>query len=285
MVYYMHMARIIVKKSAGGIEIFDRNKLCSSLQKSGAPADLANGICKLVAREVTPNMSTQAIFRKALRYLVKEDFDSAVRYNLVRGLAQLGPTGFYFEQFIEALLQAHDYTTQRGVMVPGECIMHEVDVLAKKGGMTYIVEGKYRNERDGRTHVDQVMYADARVMDIERAARAKGDKSSFSIWVITNTRFTETAIRYAECRGVKLVGWNYPNREGNLEDMIIRSRMYPVTVLPSVTTAAREIFMAHNIILAQDLLTYTEKDMVKKLKLSSATARALLREAHSLLKV
>lgn len=278
------MSRMHVKKSEGGTEAFDRNKLCSSLQKAGAPTDVAEGICKLVAKEVHPNMSTQAIFRKALRYLLKENIDTAARYNLIRGMAQLGPTGFYFEQFVEALLQANGYTTKRDVHIPGECIVHETDVYAEKGGLKYIVECKYRNEKAGRTHVDQVMYADARLMDIERAAKARGDTSSHIIWVVTNTMFTDTSIRYAECRGVKLIGWNYP-AEGNLEDLIVSSRMYPVTVLPSVTTAAREAFAAHNIILAQDLLTYTEKDLVKKFKISETTAKALLRETHQLLKI
>lgn len=279
------MANKKIIKSEGGIQMFDRNKLCGSLKKAGAPTDIADSICLAVAKEVTPNMSTQAIFRKALRYLVKEDIGTAVRYNLVRGMANLGPTGFYFEQFVEALLQANDYTTQRDVHIPGECIIHETDVYAEKGGLKYIVECKYRNEKNGRTHVDQVMYADARLMDIQRGAKAKGDNSSYVIWFVTNTKFTDTSIRYAECRGVKLIGWNYPVGEGNLEDLIVRSRMYPVTVLPSVTIAAREAFAKHNLILAQDLLTYTEKDLVKKFKIPAGTAKNLLREAHQLLKV
>jgi len=275
---------VIVKKSTGGTEIFNRNKLCSSLQKAGAPAELANSICSIVAGEVTPNMSTQSIFRKALRYLVKEDIDSAARYNLIRGIAQLGPTGFYFEQFVEALLQAHDYTTKRGTHIAGECIVHEVDVFAEKGNFKYIVEAKYRNEKKGKTHVDQVMYADARLMDIERAARKNGDTSSYNIWVVTNTEFTDTSIRYAECRNVQLIGWNYPEDGNSLEDMILRTRMYPVTVLPSITLAARQVFMEHNIILAQDLLTYTENDLVKKFEFSHTLSRTLLRETHALLK-
>lgn len=279
------MSRMNVKKSTGGSERFDRNKLCMSLKNAGAPGDVADSVCMAVAKQVQPNMSTQAIFRKALRYLVKKDVSMAARYNLIRGMANLGPTGFYFEQFVEALLQANGYTTKRNVHIPGECIIHETDVYAEKGGLKYIIECKYRNEKNGRTHVDQVMYADARLMDIQRAAKARGDKSTYIIWVITNTRFTDTSIRYAECRGVKLVGWNYPNGEGSLEDMIIRSRMYPITVLPSITTAAREAFAMHNIVLAQDLLTYTEKDLVKKLKIQPATAKALIREVSELLNV
>lgn len=280
---YMAKSTIIVKKSTGGTEPFNRDKLCTSLKRAGAPADLADNVCAIVERQVKPNMSTQAIFRKALRYLVKEDVDSATRYNLVRGLAQLGPSGFYFEQFVEALLQANGYATKRNVTMMGECIAHETDVYAEKDNFKYIVEAKYRNEHNGKTHVDQVMYADARLMDIERGARARGDTSNYVIWVVTNTQFTDTAIRYAECRGVKLIGWNYPKDGHNLKDVIMSTRMYPVTVLPSVTLAAREAFMANNIILAQDLLTYTENDLVRKFKFSHTLSRALLREAHELL--
>lgn len=274
---------VIIKKKTGETELFNPEKLCSSLKKSGAPADVADNVCALVANDVKPNMSTQAIFRKALRYLVKEDIDSALRYNLTQGIAQLGPTGFYFEQFVEALLQAHGYKTQRNVTLMGECVAHEADVYAEKDNFKYIIEAKYRNERHSKTHVDQVMYADARLMDIERAAKASNDTSSYIMWVFTNTSFTDTAIRYAECRNLKLVGWNYPEGD-SLQDMIMRTRMYPVTALPSVTEPARQAFIRHNIILAQDLLTYREADMVKKFKLSHTLAKTLLRETHALLK-
>ena len=274
-----------VKKYSGLQEPFSPNKLCSSLINAGVSRKKAEEVCAIVERKLKPGDSTTKVFRAALRTLVKDDIEASARYGLHRAIDSLGPAGFLFEQYVEALLQAHRYHTRQGIMMKGACATHEIDVYAEKGGLKYLVEAKYRNRHSIKTHIDQVMYADARLMDIQRRAEKQNkNPNEYTMWVITNTRFTSNAIKYAKCRGVKLVGWNYPKKEANLEHMIIRKKMYPITVLPSLTQIARDSFAEHNMILAQDLLPYTRDDLVKRIGISKVTAGKLLREAHAIIK-
>ena len=200
-------------KSAGTREKFNKDKLCGSLEKAGAPADLAKKVCDLTERNISPGESTAKIFRTALDYLVKEDLNLAASYGLRRAIGEFGPAGFLFEQYIEIILQTYGYQTKRDIMMRGACVDHEVDVSAQKDGAHYIVEAKYRNEPGIKTHIDVVMYGDARMADIARFEESAGrekDIQSHILWLFTNTKFTEKAIAYAKCRGIRLTGWNYP---------------------------------------------------------------------------
>ena len=272
-----------IKKLSGDREPFSSEKLCRSLKKVGLDAGQAQQICTLVESKLKPGDTTTKIFRHALRSVAQTNLQATVRYSLRRAVDSLGPSGFLFEKYVEALLQAHGYTTKQGSFMKGECATHEVDVYAEKGDLKYLVEAKYRNSHNIKTHIDQVMYADARLMDIQRRAVAENrDPDEYTMWVITNTQFTTSAIKYAECRGVKLVSWNYPKGD-DLESMIIRKKMYPITVLPSLTQVARDRFAQHKMILAQDLVPHTVDDLVHSIGISKTLARKLLREAQEII--
>ena len=272
-----------IVKSTGGKEPFSEEKLCTSLKRAGAPEDVANAICMNMRKKVTPGISTTKLYRQALSYLVKENAEIAARYSLYRGIAALGPAGYVFEQYVEAVLQAHGFRTMRDVYVEGACVKHEIDVVAVKDNIHYLLELKYHNTQGIQTHVPTVMYAWARLEDISRAENKKeGGKNKHVMWLITNTKFTETAISYAKCKGVRLSGWNYPH-PGNLEDLIVEKKMYPVTVLPSVTSALLVEFVKRDIVLAQDLATYTVSDL-KKLGVTEPVAQKIIGEVAGLFK-
>jgi hypothetical protein len=198
---------------------------------------------------------------------------------LRRGIEALGPAGFLFEQYIETILQSYGFATKRDVMIRGKCVTHEIDVIAGIGSKRFLVEAKYHNDQDIKTHVDVVMYADARLLDIV-AGESKRAQTEYenAMWLITNTKFTEHAIAYAKCRGLRLTGWNYP-RGASLEDVISQKRLYPVSVLPSMTKDALPLFAKKNVILAQDLLTYEAKDIVKAFGVTLEIAEKLVAEA------
>ncbi len=266
-----------IVKYDGVREPFSASKLCLSIRKAGAPRDVADAICKSVGQKVNPNDSTNTIFRKALKYLMKESPDVAARYSLRRGLEALGPAGFIFEQYFE-VVQAYGFTTKRDVILKGACVSHEIDVIASEGSKRFLVEAKYHNEPGLKTHVDVVMYADARLIDIVKNEPEKNRKNfEYAMWLVTNTKFTDATIQYAKCRGIRLTGWNYP-RGASLEDV----KLYPVTVLPSLTKEILPLLAKRNIILAQDLLTYAPADMVRSFGMSKELAEKLLGEVSDM---
>lgn len=274
-----------VTKLDGTTEKFSPSKLCLSIRKAGAPRELADSICKSVEQRVNPHDSTTKIFRKALKYLVREDLDVAARYSLRRGLEALGPAGFVFEQYMEAILQSYGFTTRRNVVLQGKCITHETDVLATVGSKRFVVEAKYHNEPGLKTHVNVIMHADARLQDIVGSEPESARKQyEYAMWVVTNTKFTDAAIQYARCRGIRLTGWNYP-RGASLEDVIAQKRLYPVTVLPSIPKNLLPTLAQKQIILAQDLLTYEPKDMMRVLGIDRKLAETIHEEAVGMVKM
>ncbi len=271
-----------IVKTDGTTEEFSTSKLCLSLRKAGAPRDVADSICKLVSPKINPSDSTNTIFREALTHLVRTDLDVAARYSLRRGLEELGPAGFIFEQYLETILQSYGFVTKRDIMIRGNCISHEVDVIAGLGSKRFLVEAKYHNDSSIKTHVDVIMYADARLVDIVKAEPEK-EQTDYenTMWVITNTKFTDQSIAYAKCRGIRLTGWNYP-RGASLEDVISQKRLYPVTVLPSLPKLALPELVKRNIILAQDLLTYEKHDLIANFGFTEDVAEKLVQEVSGL---
>lgn len=269
-------------KTDGTTEPFKPAKLCLSIRKSGAPRALAEEACHSVETKVSPNDSTSAIYRKTLRYLMKEAPEVAARYGLRRGLEALGPGGFIFEQYFETVLQAYGFRTKRNVILKGKCITHETDVIAETGSKRFLVEAKYHNVPGLKTHVDVVMYADARLQDIVAAEKISGkNKFEYGMWIVTNTKFTDASIKYAQCRGIRLTGWNYP-RGASLEDVIADKKLYPVTVLPSIPKLLLPVLAERGIILAQDLLTYEAGDLIRNFKIEKSVAEAIVREVAAI---
>lgn len=268
-----------IQKATGEIEAFSSDKLCDSIKAAGVPDQVAEHVCSKVAQEVQPGTSTGKIFREALRYLVKENLDFAANYSLRRAVSSLGPAGFLFEQYLEAVLQAHGYKVERNIILEGQCVPHEIDLRATRDNTHYLIEAKYRNAPGVKTHIDVVMYADARLMDIEKKqAKIEGGMFKHKMWVITNTKFTNKSIKYATCRGIRLTGWNYP-KGADLEKFILEKRLYPVTVLPSLSKYAREQFAKHNMLLAQDVLPYSKDDLMRKFDIPRTDAERIIHEA------
>lgn len=273
-------------KSAGNREKFSKDKLCGSLKKAGAPADLAKKVCDLTEKKISAGESTAIIFRTALDYLVKEDLNLAASYSLRRAVGEFGPAGFLFEQYVEIILQAYGYQTKRDIMMRGACVEHEIDVSAQKEGTHYLVEAKYRNEPGIKTHIDAVMYGDAKLADIARFEESAGKEKNIKfhiLWLFTNTKFTEKAVIYAKCRGIMLTGWNYP-ADKSLENLILDKKIYPLTVLPSIGRFSRERFAQKGLLLAQDLLPYSARDLSEEFGIPSKEAERISAEAEKLIK-
>lgn len=273
-----------IRKSNGETVFFSEDKLSESIVRAGASKIQAEKISRIINQKIHPGMTTSFVFRDTLRHLVREDVDIAVKYSIKRGINALGPDGFLFEKFLEALLRQDGYHTKRNQMMKGRCVTHEVDILAWKDNNYYIVEAKYRNDINVKTHIDQVMYADARMKDI--ASNVKNNESGtkhFHTWIMTNTVFTDQSQKFAACSGVRLTGWNYPNKD-SLQKMIERTKAYPITVIPSMSEDARTKLMSQGLVLAQDLLPYTKEKLIKDFDIAPNTAARIQNEVSQLLK-
>jgi hypothetical protein len=127
------------------------------------------------------------------------------------------------------------------------------------------------------------LYIYSRFSDIRKAYELLPEKNLLlqQGWLVTNTRCTTDARKFAECVGLKIVSWKYPEKE-SLEKMIENKRLYPVTILSSIRKNSIEILFSNDILLAKDIADMDEQTFKKRSGLDGNIARILKREADEL---
>lgn len=259
------MSQILVIKSTGEQEIFDPNKLAFSLKRAGADSDQTQEIVNHIQGELFNGMTTNDIYRHAFDLLRSSPVKSAaaVKYSMKRAISELGPNGFPFEKFVAEIFKARGYEAVTDQIVYGHCVEHEMDVVAWKGDELIMVEAKFHNEAGIKSDLKVALYIKARFDDLKDGTFEYGGKKRkiTKSYLITNTKFTDHAIRYAECQGLNLVGWNYP-KQGNLEDMIEEANLHPLTALPSLSAVDKKNLLDQGLVLCKSL-NVTPEELVK----------------------
>ena len=272
-----------VTKTSGRVEDFDIRKLINSLVRSGAPEDIASEIADKVLKNVTDPVHTKHIYRVAQRLLRQYSRASGMRYSIKRAIITLGPTGYPFEKYIGRVLAAYGYIVETNRLTQGYCVTHEVDVLATRDKRMCVIECKHHTDGDKPDDIKIALYVHSRVEDIIRAFQKSPEYNSFAHegWLVTNTRCSSDALKYAECVGLKILSWKYPEHEG-LEMMIERKCLYPVTILPGVSKSAFPTLIQNNIILVCDIASMDADTFAGKSGLDSTSALAIKKEADSI---
>ncbi|MBI5847619.1 MAG: restriction endonuclease [Nitrospirae bacterium] len=276
------MAKRIIK-SSGSNEDFDINKLTNSLVRSGAPSEVAYEIAKAIEDELPQKIRTRDIFRQARKLLRKHNAASGMRYSIKKAIFALGPSGYPFEQYFGKIMAHHGYTVETNRIIKGYCVNHEVDVIARKNNTYSVIECKYHSDAGKATDVKIALYVHARFQDIRKTSEMNTEKhmAFHNGWLVTNTRCSIDAIRYAECVGLKIVSWRYPEKS-SLERMIEDKRLYPVTILHSVRKNMLDNLFKADIILAQDIAEMTAEAFMQRSGLDEETAKILKREADEI---
>jgi len=245
---------ITVTKASGEQEPYSEIKLRRSLAKAGADKQLIDRIAATVERELFDGITTTQVYNKAFKLLKDSSVGSAGRYKLKKAILELGPTGYPFEKFIGELLNRLGFTTKVGVVIKGNCVSHEVDVVAEKDDKLFMVECKFHNRKGHRCNVKTPLYIQSRFKDVEKtwSSQPGHEHKLHQGWVVTNTRFTTDAQQYGTCAGLKLLSWDFPKKSG-LKDLISQVNLYPVTSLTSLSRKEKQLLLEHDIIVCKQL--------------------------------
>lgn len=246
---------ISIVKASGEVVQFSLKKLKKSLKRTEANDVLIEQILQTVQNELYDGISTKEIYNRAFAILKKKKNAFASRYKLKKAIYELGPTGFPFEHFISALLKFSGYKTSVGEILQGDCVQHEIDVLAHKKDETTVVECKFHSEQGQTCNVKIPLYINSRYQDVKNHWNAfnKNKTTLTQGWVVTNTRFTKDAIQYGNCVGLYLLSWDYP-KENSLKDLIDRLGLYPITVSTLLTRREKQFLLNRGIVLCRDLI-------------------------------
>lgn len=246
---------IDITKSSGEKVKFSLEKLRASLKRIGADKDTIDIIIDTVRDELYQGISTKEIYNRAFALLKKKKPYLASKYKLKKAIYELGPTGFPFEGFVSAILKYSGYKTEVNRVLQGKCVTHEIDVVANKNDQITIVECKFHGEQGLNCNVKIPLYINARYQDVKTHWNAdpKNGTSLTKGWLVTNTRFTEDALKYGNCCGLYLVSWDYPKNDG-LKDRIDRLGLYPITVSTLLTNREKQFLLSRDIVLCRELL-------------------------------
>lgn len=251
---------VMVQKASGELQPFSKEKLRISLEKSGADTILADEIVEHISSQIHEGISTKVIHDRAFAMLKTHRKPFAARYNMKQAIFALGPNGFPFEKYVARLFDAMGYSTQVGVIVPGRCIAHEIDVVLTKGTIHGFAECKFHNTPGMKCSVQTSLYVFARFEDIcEREGKPFSSDHGREGWLVTNTRFTDDALAYGSCVGLKLLGWNTGPLGESLERMIDGRGLHPITCLTSLKNEQKRMLLAEGIVLCQDLFEHQAK--------------------------
>ena len=267
-------------KADGSHEYFKIEKLRRSLRRAGAGPDEVNTIVSEISDVIYDGIHTQEIYRQAFNLLRQSKLPTAARYSLRRALFSLGPTGFPFERFLGRLFALDGYKTKTGIILQGHCAPHEIDIVAYHDTHSFVGEAKFHARPGIKTDLQVAMYSYARLLDLKEVKVC--DESICGVkefWLITNTKFTSTAEQYGECVGLKMLSWDYPRRD-NLHDRIQRARIYPITVIQSLTMAQIATLIGHEIIICSDLVE--KREVLRNLHLSPEKQEIIIKEAISI---
>ncbi|MDP3997736.1 MAG: ATP cone domain-containing protein [Candidatus Andersenbacteria bacterium] len=274
-----------ITKARGNKEPFSEEKIHSSSLRAGASSEVAMDITRRVQKKIKPGVSSDKIYEQVVKGLQQHEPALAARYSLKRAIMKMGPTGYPFEQYIAAVLREHGYGAEVGQIMSGECVQHEVDILARREKKNYLIECKYHNQPGTRSDIKVPLYVYARFLDVKK----KWDESHVGdplagAWVVTNTKVTQDAVMYCKCVGMRVIAWRYPG-SGGLEQLIESKKLYPLTVLPSLSSAIWIQLARCGIVLVRDLLRFDSVSLSRKTGLAVRSLGNIRAEAQQLLAV
>jgi len=100
--------------------------------------------------------------------------------------------------------------------------------------------------------------------------------------IVCNTKLSEHAKRYADCRGISHIGWSSPPNS-DLQTMIEEKKLYPITFLKGLNTETRNKLASNGVILLKQLTVKTPKELRKQTRVSKEKLESIVVKARAIL--
>lgn len=273
---------VLIKKASGHTEPFDVSKLEGSLKKAGASAECITEIVTDIQNWVFDGVTTHKIYARAFRLFKQISTSGALLYKLKKAIFDMGPSGYPFEHLVGELFRRQGYEVQVGQIMEGASICHEMDVIATKDQEYNLMECKFSQNQGHSVSIQVPLYVHSRVDDIAEKLQqeAKFQATRFVAWVVTNGRFSPDSMQYARCKGIQLLGWDYPQNTA-LKDLIETHKIFPITILSSLSRSNIQKLMQEGIVTCAQLKAGIST--LEELGLSKNKQRSVAREIEALL--
>ncbi len=274
------MLRVFITKANGSRQLFDREKIIRTCLKMGVNQKIAIDIVNEVERQLYDGITTSKIFKIVFNLL--EKYKPSVKHFLdLRKALSLMISKPEFEMFVQILLSFNGYAVSSNQLLQGKCVRHEVDGLARKDGVTFFVEAKHHYHYHTPTGLDESRIARAVLEDVtEGYELGKNNLKIERAMLVTNTRFSEQAILYGNCRNILQIGWSSPEKL-SLQSMIEEKKVYPLSCIRGLRTETRIRLIDSGIILIKQLLSSDLLKLSRNSGVSLSTLRKTIEKAKS----
>ena len=273
---------MLVKKYSGELVPFDESSLRNSLSRSGASQEEVNQAYLDIQESLFDGITTKELYQLAFDALKQRKKSYAARYSLKGAIRELGPEGFYFEEWIAKLYQEDGYQAITGQTIQGHAVTHEIDVIAAKGNEMIAIECKFRNNPDDKISVTTPMYFKSRKEDVWGLAYPffNENRKFTDGLLVTNAYLTKDSIAFGEFYKLKLLSWDYPT--GNsIKNKVDNNGEYPITCLTTLTPQDKAMLLKNKCILVKDII----KDfaVLNKIEIPKNKQKEILDEANELI--
>jgi hypothetical protein len=252
-----------VTKANGSKQQFDKEKIFRTCLRMGASRQTAYEVAERIERRFYDGMPTARILQLIFLYMRKDKPAVSHLYDLRKGLSLMDSKP-EFEMFIQMLLAHNGFEVKPNQILVGKCVEHEVDGVARRDGVTYFVEAKHHFSYHVLTGLDESRIARAVLEDVTEGfdlgmGRLKIDRAL----LVTNTKYSEQATRYANCRNILLIGWNSPPNL-SVQSMIEEKNLYPLSCLKSLRRAERTRLVNSGIVLMKQITEESPENIARK---------------------
>ena len=236
-----------VIKSDGIREEFQSRKIIRTCMRSGASREIAEEIATIISRNIRDGDTTHKIYKMIVSELAKREDRTSFVFRLRESIARMDSLSF--ELYIKKVLESYGYRCSWNRIIKGRYVEHQVDMVAEKDKKLYLVECKHHTNHHRFCGLGNVLAVQARLEDVTDG----NNKYNFYIaWVVTNTKFSDHAKRYAKGRSIRLTGWR--SKEFSLENMAEENKIFPITILKTDISLHKKL-LRREIITLQDLMT------------------------------
>jgi HJR/Mrr/RecB family endonuclease len=248
----------------------------------GATLAVAESIAEEIETRIYDGIETKKILQMIFRSLRKHKPATRHQIDLRKALSLLNPAPD-FERFIQILLSEHGYEVTPNQIVRGRCVEHEADAIARKNGKTCIVEVKHHYKYHTPTSLDVSRISRAVLEDVTEAYELglNNLKIDYAM-IVCNTKLSEHAKRYADCRGIRHIGWSSPPNH-DLQTMIEEKKLYPVTFLKGLNAETRNKLAHNGVILLKQLTEKTPTALRRQTGISKDKLGSIVGKARTIL--
>jgi hypothetical protein len=273
---------VYVTKFDGTKQPFDKNKVVRTCLRMGATQETAQAIADEIESKLYDGISTRRILQMIFSRLKKHKPVMKLQVDLRRSLSLLRSAPD-FERFIQLLLSEHGYEVTPNQIVKGRCVEHEVDAVARRNGKTCIVEVKHHYKYHTPTSLDVSRISRAVFEDVTEAYKLglNNLKIDYAM-IVCNTKLSEHAKRYADCRGIRHISWSSPP-DHDLQTMIQEKKLYPITLLKGLNAETRNKLATNGVILLKQLTEKTLKELRRQTGVSKEKLGSIVDKARTIL--